>query len=258
MIIDPHDLFLYLENRDIVAHQVTFSCINLKNGQLIWEDLSFEESWWISMVTVNKSSVLFKIHEDDQNPSLLSYFIYNTNLQKITWSSADFIFLNITNDGFLGYREIDSEEQFFLINPSNGTELKIDNEKDLNNYKNSFKSTSENKILSSPFHYLEGSDYFELVKNYLFQKLKILPIKAIEYLELQNSIIISYYIYHNPEKNNSLLENFLLVLDREGNILFQEKIDENLTGIGLETFFVISDQLIFTSFKKEIKSYFIT
>ncbi|CAN5578374.1 hypothetical protein BH23BAC1_BH23BAC1_39300 [soil metagenome] len=258
MILDHHDLDLILEIRDAAAHQVTFACISLKNAQIKWQNLGFLEPWWISMVAVVKSSILFKIHEDDQNPESASLLIYHSDLKKIIWESADYNFLRGTENGFLGYREVDGKNHFVLINNKNGKELSLDEETDITKYKNSFNSTSENKILSSPFHYLEASDYFEVVKNFLFQKHKIFPVKAIDYLEHQNAIIISYYIYQNSEKKESLLENFLLVLNRQGKILLQEKIDENLTGIGLETFFVIPDQLIFTSFKKEIKSYFIT
>jgi hypothetical protein len=151
------------------------------------------------MVAVYKSSILFKINEDDQNPASLSYFIYNTTLQKITWESIDFQYITVTEEGFLGYREVEDKRKNLIIKHSDNKEITIDEEKGITNYKNSFNSPSENKILTPPFHYLEGSEYFELVKSYLFQKFKILPKKAIDYLELQNAIIISYYIYHKPE-----------------------------------------------------------
>jgi hypothetical protein len=259
MLMDFEKNYLLIELRDIEAHQVSFAGIDLKDGHLLWNDLKFEESWWLNMVAVYQGCILFKIHDDDQSHQSSTYFLYNPKVRQIVWESPDFNFLRVINKGFIGIREQENSNILILLNHENGNETILNEENEDHSYKNSFNKPSENKKLRSPFHYLEDSEYFEIIKKFLNKNHNILPLKGVDYLELQKSIIISYYIYQrNPEKKAPFLENYLLVIDRYGNKLLQEKIDEKLTGIGLETFFVIDDQLIFTSFKRNIKSYFIT
>jgi peptidoglycan/LPS O-acetylase OafA/YrhL len=47
----------------------------------------------------------------------------------------------------------------------------------------------------------------------------------------------------------------LLVVDESGNMLLQEKLDEQLKGLGVDTFFVLSGCLFFVRNKRHLLSY---
>ena len=51
------------------------------------------------------------------------------------------------------------------------------------------------------------------------------------------------------------LANFLYGFSSDGELIFKETLGENLKGVGLDTFFIYSDHLIFVKNKKELTSY---
>ena len=87
------------------------------------------------------------------------------------------------------------------------------------------------------------------MKTFLGQKLNLTPVVALEYLELDTFIFVSYYVAEGD------LVNYLLVLSADGKVLLHEKLDEHLKGIGLDTFFILSGCVIFVRNKRELVSY---
>ena len=102
-----------------------------------------------------------------------------------------------------------------------------------------------------PSLYSEGTSYFNTVKIFLESRLNLLPVVALEYLEYDSKIFISYYTKEND------LANYLLVLSHAGELLLHEKLDESLKGIGQDTFFILSGCVIFVKNKRELISYFL-
>jgi hypothetical protein len=72
---------------------------------------------------------------------------------------------------------------------------------------------------------------------------------ALEYLEHDSIIFISFYVQENE------LANYLFMLSADGNLLVKEKLDEQLKGIGLGTFFILSGCVFFVKNKAELVSY---
>ncbi|NJO02062.1 MAG: hypothetical protein HC880_10525 [Bacteroidia bacterium] len=101
-----------------------------------------------------------------------------------------------------------------------------------------------------PSHYPEGSEYFRQVADFLAQRLELSAVKAVDYLEYDYLILISYFL-----EKNSLLYNKLLILDNEAEILLHETINQGLMGIALDTFFIYKKNLIFIRNKQEIINY---
>ena len=44
--------YCVLEIRDELTRQVNFSCINLLTGNILWENLKPDKSWWLSLVGI--------------------------------------------------------------------------------------------------------------------------------------------------------------------------------------------------------------
>ncbi|WP_420581238.1 hypothetical protein [Reichenbachiella sp.] len=97
--------------------------------------------------------------------------------------------------------------------------------------------------------YPEESEYFQWFVQY-FTKHNITPCRQIEYLKFKNSILISYY-----ENKEGGMINSLAFLDKEGSVLEQVLLDENLQGIGKDTFFVYRNKAIFVTDKNTLNIY---
>jgi hypothetical protein len=100
-----------------------------------------------------------------------------------------------------------------------------------------------------PFQYQQGTEYFETVSDFLKVKLGITPVVTLDYLEHDALIMVSAFV------NDGELANYLYVFDSNGQILLNEKLGQDLTGVGIDTFFVLAGHLIFIKDKHELISY---
>ena len=92
---------------------------------------------------------------------------------------------------------------------------------------------------SSPIHYPEDSPYFPAIFKFLYRLIHIEAQKGVDYLEIGNKIVISYYIY-----SNKLFQNYLLVITHDRQILLNDFI-ATTEGIGIDTFTLQSDTLLY-------------
>jgi hypothetical protein len=104
--------------------------------------------------------------------------------------------------------------------------------------------------LVQPFQYLDGEPDFETVKKFIAIRMQKLPLLGVEYLEHAAFIFVSFY-FGEPGS----LTNLLACFTRSGNIVWQEEIGTNLKGIGVNTFFVVSDYLFFVKNKSELVTF---
>jgi hypothetical protein len=107
----------------------------------------------------------------------------------------------------------------------------------------------QNLVVIRPFQYKAGEEGFETIKAYMAGRFGGDPVLAMDYLEYGMFILISYYV-QEPE-----LANYLIVLDTEGNEVMREKAGQNLSGIGVDTFFVLEGSLFFVKNKSEFLRY---
>ena len=98
-------------------------------------------------------------------------------------------------------------------------------------------------------HYPETSPHFPTIFKFLYRLLNIHAVKAVDYLEISNKIIISYYIYSDKS-----FQNYLLVTNRTREILLNDLIAET-EGIGIDTFIVKSDTLLYVKNQTQFVGY---
>ena len=111
-------------------------------------------------------------------------------------------------------------------------------------------TANQKKSIHLPSFYNEETQkkYFEDVKEFLSDNLGISPLFAVEYLEYNELIIISYYIHASKK-----LENHISIFNSEdGNMIYTNCIGTNLNGIAFDTFFVVDSQLIFIKNLREL------
>ena len=60
--------YCVLEIRDELTRQVSFSCINLLTGKMIWENTKPEKSWWLSLVGIFEEYLILHKYSSNQKP----------------------------------------------------------------------------------------------------------------------------------------------------------------------------------------------
>jgi hypothetical protein len=226
-----------LEVRDSQRKLVSFSALECQTGRFIWKNKSFDEPWWISLGAIAGDIVLFTVYLETNNPDKKGVFSYHINDDKILWWHNDFSLVSVTPSTVEGI-----SSKYGLRN----VVLDITNGKEIPS-KGAVADSLADAI--RPHQYLPEHSYFETVKIFLEQKFNLLPVMALEYLEHDSIVFISFYVQENG------LANYLFMISAEGNLLMKEKLDEQLKGIGLGTFFILSGCVFFVKNKGELVSY---
>jgi hypothetical protein len=236
-LTSPGSEVLLLEVRDSERKQVTFSALECQTGKFIWRDKSFDEPWWISLGAVSDDVVLFTVYLETNNPDKKGVFAYHIRDDRMLWWHNDFSLVSVSNTIVEG---VSSKYGFkkVTLDIVNGQETTLAGEQQ-----------TINVGLIRPHQYLPDHSYFDTVKTFLEQNFNLSPVMALEYLEHDSIVFISFYVQENE------LANYLFMISAEGDLLMKEKLDEQLKGIGLGTFFILSGCVFLVKNKGELVSY---
>jgi Domain of unknown function (DUF4905) len=231
--------WLILEVRDDVNFKVTFSLLDYATNEFRWKDVALPESWWVSLVTADKSTVLLNRYINKGNPDHKSLIALDVASATIRWEVEAFSFFDWDESVVLGYRTKDdlvpAKIDLITGQVSEGAWEPTDGRAQPESFK--------------PAFYPEGTAHFETVKKFV-AKADYSIVKGVEYLEFKDWILLSIYI--NQSGN---LDNYLLVFDREGVLRLTVKLGEKLAGLGADTFFILSGCLFLVQNKTELVAY---
>jgi hypothetical protein len=238
-LADPKNDRLFLEVRNVQEKKVSFSALNLRNNQWLWQDVAFEEPWWVSLAGVGGEILLFTVYTDTNNPDKKSLIAYDVLKNRVAWWYNGFS-LSSVNALYVKGVDLKFPAKETILDLSTGQPIP-DIDFDL--------ADSQNFPVIRPFQYEEGTAHFNTVKDFLQSRLGIIPVASIEYLEFESLIIVSVFL------NEQGLANYLYAFDTSGQMLVKEMLGEGLKGVGLDTFFIFSGHLIFVKNKNELISY---
>lgn len=244
MTLDETGGRLYIAVRNEEAHEVQFHAFDLNKAQLLWEGLSFENSWWTELHEVAGNVMIFSTMHDSQNPSERTWFGLDGEEHHLLWQMDDFYFEQAGAEVFCGWSRSDEEAKRCFYRLIDGEEI---GNKALPLEKN---SPAENIPVSFPLHYSEESPHFATFGRYIRHFLQAEPRGAVDYLELEHRLILSGYVGVGKK-----LENFLLVLNKEGEQLHYDTLGTELPGIASDTFMVWDKLLIYVKHKNELHGY---
>ncbi len=244
MLAAPQEGMLVLEIREGMGRKVNFAAIDFRRYQILWHHLPLPQTWWISVVHLQGKQLYLQTYPDSQTPQPNGLVMVDILTGKVQWHLEQVGFLHLSPAGLLVYQP--KEEPIYqLIDSSNGVIIR---EMEAEEVK-LFPSLPPVQV-QYPVHYTAENKYFSTIAQFMQLKLGIQAQKAFDYMEYKGLIIISYYIYSNNQYTN-----FLLVLDQEANVLLQELLAKDLQGIGLDTFFIVENRLIFVKEKTELVIY---
>ena len=237
----PNANLLVLEVRDEENFIARFSAFDLEHNEFLWRNLELDEKWWVSLVTASDGLALLQTFQSSGNPERKDLIAIDLSRGQVKWKAQKFALYACGEEGFiLGY---DSTQELMKATVDART-----GEVSIGNWRSGVVNPAE--VTKSPVTYAEGEDHFEQVKEFVQKRRNEHITRGVEYLELGDRILLSYYV-----ANGEFLANYLLVTDNDGKELLHEKLGENLHGLGVHTFFALRDCVIFVKNKCELVSY---
>jgi Domain of unknown function (DUF4905) len=237
--------YCVLEIRDELTRQVSFSGINLLTGNILWGNIKPEKSWWLSLVVIFDEYLILHKYSSNQKPEPEGLFVLNVHTGEILEKMNDWIFFNYAENVLTVYQLQNNQPVYKNIELPKLPLLSVSPQTTEIELSVETQTTTCEKIS----HYSDESSYFPTIYKFLYRLLNIDAVKAVDYLEISNKIIISYYIY----RDKSFL-NYLLVTNRSREILLNDLIAET-EGIGIDTFTVKSDTLLYVKNQTQFVGY---
>lgn len=235
--LSSSNAILLLEVRDGLERKTSFSALDLIHGELLWNDITFEERWWVGLDGAAGDVALFSVFTDTSNPDRKSLIAYHIGEQKILWWRNDFSLSRLGLNCVLGisaqygHREV-------VLDLLSGNETSY------------IPQPPEEAIIRRPVQYVEGHPYFSTVRTFLLSRFNFEAVISLEYLEESSLIFISCY-----SREEQGLINDLLVLSTDGEMVLRENLGEQLKGIGQDTFFIYGGSVIFVKNRGGLFSY---
>lgn len=226
----PAKKILFLELRDEARRMVTFSALQYDTGTFLWNDQSYAERWWLSLLAVSDDVLLLQRFNPD-HPERRSLLAVDAATSASLWTRDEFMLERISSRYVHGFEGRDGGKAVCLDLASGNIVADI-----------SARDSGGSKISGTrrPFLYQEGTPYFTTVRDFLSTNFGHRPEGGVEYLEFGGKVVISYHI-RNPDG----LANYLLVILESGAVLLHVMMAQGLRGLGTDTFFVLSDCLFF-------------
>ena len=244
IITDSSSPLVIVQIRDGEAYQTSFTAIDTQGQKILWQNFTLEESWWVGMSALQQGILLLHTYPDTQKPQPQGLIALEIASQKVLWQTEEFNFYEVIDNKIVVNSPTTSSDLYLTIDIKAGNVLERFQE-----LPTGLTRKNENKSMIFPFHYQDEMAYFQTVAIFLKKKFNLQIVQAVDYLEYDNFIIISYF-YDNAGD----LMNNLLVLDHNGQVLFHQNIEKQLTGIGLDTFFVFKNELFFVKHKALLQS----
>ncbi len=232
--VKSSDGFLVINNRDSDSLQSSFALFDLDQNELSWENLEFDDSWWVNAYHITDSQIVFQKFEDSQDIENRSVFGFDLTTQEVSWSLENVLLIGASDDQIF-LRQKDDEELLFNI--------------DSQEWENK-KNERIDSIIDFPLHYEADSDHFDTLAKFLKKKVNIDLTGSCDYLEYRGLIFISANHEINREKALSLY-----IFSSVGNLLLEETLDKGMKGLVSGSFFIVNGAVIFVQNKTQLKIY---
>lgn len=227
---------LCIECREGEKLDTTFHVLDLKLKECISAFYGCFDKWMTGLELFHNHQIILHGYDKEQNIHKKGIAFYNTT-GELEYQFDYLTFQFITNDGVVA---IDPNEK--LVSIENGELYEF------NATENAKPTTTETDVVL-PIHYTAEDPHFTTIQRYLKESFQKEAVHGIDYVEFNDKILISFYLYDNRK-----LKNELFILNLEGQLLHHETLDEQLSGIGYGTFFIIKEALFYIQNKKTLRS----
>lgn len=202
---------------------------------------NFPHQWWFGLQDGLLGIIIFQEYNHQQMPASKSIFAYQLSTKKIIWRQENLSYHHSLEKSIVALKQQNEMAELIQLDIVTGKVMEG-------------AIAAPNTAISQnlyPTHYKNDNQYFVDIAAFILKNYNHIAVQAIDYLEVGQLILISYYICDSENK----LSNYLFIINAEGKLLLSDTLGEKLPGIGLDTFWINKQQLLFIKNKSELNSY---
>lgn len=244
---------LVIETRDTNTKEVSFHCFVLYNGQSIFSDLQLEEKTWLGIEAIYKDVIFFHKFPKPDMPGHREIIAFDIASQKVIWQNESYAFSFVHQDKVYCFTQGFEERFFYALDYQTG-EIKDDLGNDYL-LVNSIRTEAEGE-----------KDW----SSYIYPELNLMSADAVTYqiikqftegfsltgeVEWANFKDLSLFSFHTKEKDEKLTNRFAVISKSSGQTILFETINENVSALLTDSFFVYKNYVFVLKGKNEVHVY---
>lgn len=253
ILISRSELLL-IETRDVSTKDVFFNCFFLENGKEIFADFQLEEKYWLGIEAFEDDVIIFHNFPKPDMPHHRGIIAFNVLSKSVLWRNNEFSFLFVLDGKVYGYKQ-GFEDRHFAAFDFKGGELAEDLGNDFKKI-NLLRTQSENQKDTNEYIFPEifsDDETNSRIGSIIAGQTGSLEIEGeVEYNTAGNVLLFNY---HTKNKENRFTNKFTAVDLDNGSVLFSEVLNENITSLLADSFFVYKNFLFLLRGKDEVIVY---
>ena len=237
------------ETRNQETKSTSFFCIDINSGKPLWQNIGFDEQWWIGIEAVYKGWMILHGFIRPDMPEHRGIRVIDIELGKLLWRNDTLSFWFIDNEKLYAHKyifdkhigcELDIRTGTILIEQSGSLETMQELRQ------NALKNESERQQDVIFPEVYDGNETELTLRTIIKQITDNKAVEGwVEYLSHQGILIVSHYRQVQNQTESSLLNNILSVVDlKSEKMLYKEIIAEGVKTPSPDSFF-IKDNLLF-------------
>lgn len=224
MEIDESSQTLFLEIRDHADKQVSFSALNLQNGEVYFEGLTTPERWLTGIEAAYGGVLLLHNYQSATGPVHKGLTAIEATTGKALWSNFTLAFDHLSVNGPVVYNAQLQPKKLFLLDVKTGNTLR--------GYEPVPDQPLNNQIISPEL--LPSAEV-----NSLYLPLSVYA-NAVHYISYNRFRIVSLHTLLQEH-----LEQHLFVFNEEGTLLYHDLLHNAIQKMQPEAFVLHNNQLIY-------------
>jgi len=230
--IDPVTNILFAEIRNNEDKRVSFSAINLENGEIYFDDLQTEERWLTGIETAYDGVLLLHNYQSENGPVHKGLTAIDGKTGKIIWSNYTHAFDHLSVNGPIIYDSRLQPPHLSIADMKTGAILR--------SYQPSIDTEIENHIVLPDIAPIE-------ITSSLSLQLKTFG-NTLHYLDYNNLRIVSLHALAE-----GTLQQLLYIFTKDNKIVYQDLLNTDIQKLQPESFLMRKGQLIYLTGKSRLK-----
>ncbi len=243
---------LAVELRDTDNKLTEFAALNIENGSPLWQNLQFEEKWWITVNKIHRDVLLLQQFVKPDMPTPGKIFAVDILAGKLLWQSNDLSFMNVIEDTVYGLRSTLASEEVVGVNYRSGQQLITFPLDDTRVQEVSEPAVENGYLLPVVYKEPEGAPDQVTFPN----PGRAFPddAKAPSFIESQpGKYVVGYYLdAGTDEKGAPVYDSHVKVIDVDGKVLYDDVADRKVYTTFQDFYFQVNEELLYVRNSNEI------
>jgi hypothetical protein len=242
------------EDRDTEKKTVSFFCIEEKSGEVLWNKRTFEETYWISIDSINANTVFFHEFKSPSFPEKKRIYAVDVFSGKLKWKNNELRFHCALNNCVYAANETFASRTFVVLDIHTGAIIReLENDKQLHIIEQEAEREQAFHRLQLPSvcsmnNVLSQERMSSLKKHFSSHRV----IDEIELFENDNFVIVSYYENMSESELTPQLVQRLRIFRKQQSFknIFSDVISQKVSMVLHDSFYLKENILFYIKNKK--------